>query len=517
MGEKKKLKLNNWPFEKGKKVKLIWIGEPFKQGSKWMLDTYFSDGENTKRVIQDWANLYFLSIDKHYTDGDLRSGEIIDNDGAMTTIDINLSGITPKYNETDWYISKSKYRSKSKTFSFWKQNVLYTIPIIEIVRAVLAPNTFMLNAILYNDTWEDYFTYELEDRKLQIDFTNNFKKSYLKSTYYNHLAWMISNDEVLKMCNDIGYNMLTKGKLLFDFNVPNFNINARVKKNKHGFTIMEILKVNLKEIKVDELQVYHSSFEDRVKSNEAKLRTYTYLSNKDEDRVIDNSVDGAKDFDESINNELIVQEYIKAPIVKKEKEHSGKLRTIEDSDTKKYIMEDDNLRTLSSEGGMKKASGIEISAIDEKIITSKINYELSEFIEIINLLRKMIGIRNVGMIMVELPLGRKFSYLSDELTRRKCLIAIIEINSGKQACIIEIERENKTISTIILKSLETKYYWKDKYELILSGIVKCSGSWDNNVFRILEEQNIKVLRHKHIDRNSLEKAKKIHEKLMHDF
>ncbi|OSA96710.1 UNVERIFIED_ORG: hypothetical protein B2H93_01700 [Clostridium botulinum] len=491
---KQKLKLKNWPFEKGEKAQLIWIGEPFKENNKWMIDTYFSDGKNTKKVIQDWANIYFLSIDKYYVDGDLKSGEIIDIKGTISTIDIDLCRITPKYNEGDWNITKSNYKSKSKTFNFWKNNVLYTVPIIEIVRAILAPNTFMLNTILYNDAWEDYFTYELEDRNLQIDFTNNYKKSYLKSTYYNHLAWMISNNEVLKMCNDIGYNMLSNGKLLFDFNVPNFSIRARVKKNKHGFTIMEILKVNLKEIKIDELKIYHPSFEERVKSNEAKLRTYTYLSNKDEDRIIDNSVDGAKNFDESIDNELIVQEYIKAPIVKKEKERSRKLRTTEDDETKKYIKEDDNSRTLSSEGGMKRANGIEVSAVDEKLIPA----EFKELIYSLRGLEKSDWVRKVDIRVVMLPLGRKFSYLSNGIVRRKCLIAEIYKFKGEIFGIIEIERQDKLLSTLILKG-KLKKELQLAYEELLIGLVRESGKWSIKAINNIKESGITISRNKHID------------------
>ncbi|GAA0759006.1 hypothetical protein [Clostridium sartagoforme] len=51
--ERDKLKLKNWPFPKGEKVQLIWIGEPFKYNNKWMIDTYFCDGKETKKVIQD--------------------------------------------------------------------------------------------------------------------------------------------------------------------------------------------------------------------------------------------------------------------------------------------------------------------------------------------------------------------------------------------------------------------------------------------------------------------------------
>ncbi|EDT74297.1 Tn7-like element transposition protein TnsE [Clostridium butyricum] len=494
MGERKKLKLDNWPFEKGKKAKLIWIGEPFKHNNKWMLDTYFYDGETTKKVIQDWANLYFLSIDKYYTDGDLRSGELLDNQGVMETININLSGITHRYNENEWSISKSNYKSKSKTFSFWKNNILYTIPIIEIVRAVLAPNTFMLNAILYNDAWEDYFIYNLDDRKLQIHFTNQYKRSYLKNEYYNHLAWMISNEEILKMCSDIGYNILSKEKLIFDFNIHNFNINARAKKNKHGFTIMEILKVNKKEIKVDEMKVYHPSFEQREKSNEAKLRTYTHINNNNDDRTIDSSADGAKDYDERINDELIVQEYIKVPAVKKEKERSGKLRTIEENDTKKYIIDDDNSRTLSSEGGMRKANGIEAAALDETIIPA----ELSEFIYNLKELEKLDWIEKVDIRIVMLPLGRKFSYLNNGVDRRKCLIVeILKIN-GDICGILEVQRENKLLSTLILKG-KLKRTLSLAYEELLTGLILESGKWSVKVINGLNEKNIDIYRNKHMN------------------
>ncbi len=504
MGERKKLKLDNWPFEKGKKAKLIWIGEPFKYNNKWLFDTYFNDGKITKRIIQDWANLYFLSIDKYYIDGDLRSGEIIDNEGAMKTIDINLSNSTPRYNETDWHILKSGYKSKSKTFSFWNYNVLYTIPIIEIIRAILAPNMFMLNTILYNDIWEDYFTYDFEGRKLKIDFTNQYKKSYLKNEYYNHLAWMISNEEIFKMCNDIGYNMFSKGKLIFDFNIHNFNITTRVKENKHGFTVMEILKVNRKEIKVDELKIFHPSFEQREKSNEAKSRTYTYLRNNSDDITIDSSVDGARDHDERITEELIVQEYIKVPVVKKEKEHSGKLRTKEDNDTPKYIIDDDNSRTLSSEGGMKKASGIEVAALDETIIPSEFN----DFIYRLRQLEKLDWVKKVNISIVMLPLGRKFSYLSNGRDRRKCLISEIFKIDGEIFGIIEVERQGKLLSTLILKE-KSKNMLQHAYEVLLNGLVRESGKWSIKAINNIKESGIAIYRNKHINSNVNNIIKKI--------
>lgn len=504
-----KLKLKNWPFEKGQKVQLIWIGEPFKENNKWMIDTYFCDGKVTKKVIQDWTNIHFLSIDKYYTDGDLNSGKIIDDEGIMKTMNIDLSNIMPKYNESDWNIKKSNYKSKSRTFSFWKHNVLYTIPIIEIVRAVLAPNSFMLNTILYNDIWEDYFTYKIEDRNLYIYFTSQYKRSHLKNEYYNHLAWVISNDEILKMCNDIGYNMFSQGNLRFDFNMTNFNIKARVKKNKHGFTIMEIVKMNLKQIKIDEIDIYHPSFEELKKSNQAKLRTYTYLNKNTDDRIVDNKTDGANNFDESIDEKLITHEYINIPKVKKEKARIGNLRTDEDNNTKKYILEDNTLRTTGDSGGPKVARGLQFANISE----IKEQGELKEFIQVLRLLEKRNDIRSVEIIIGELPPGRKFSILSDGITKRKYAIGKLVMSDDTECSLIEVERDGNVLSTLILK-VNILVNWERIYSILLLELVNKSGKWSNSIIKKFIKMGITVIRNKHIQKDINEKEEQIYKKIM---
>ena len=435
------LKIKNWPFEKGKKVQLIWIGEPFKFNNKWMIDTYFNDGKVTKRIVQDWANIHFLSIDKYYTDGDLNSGEVIDKDEVIETIDIDLSNVVPKYNENDWRIKGSSYKSKSRTFNFYKNNKLYTIPIVEIVRSVLAPNTFMLNTILYSDTFEDYFTYEINNRTLNLYFNSNYRTTNLKDVYYNHFAWIIGNKDILKMVSGIGYNTSIKHKMIFEFNIPNFKFRARVRKTKYGYLIQEIIKVKEKRINFNEIRVFHR-------------------------------------------------------------------REREDENTKKYIKEDDDRRTFADEGGFNKTKGIEVSGVDVK----SVNGELKEFIEVLNLLKKMKGIKDIEIKIVNLPLGRKISYLSDGVTRRKCLIAIIHMNN-KEVCILEMERECKSISTLLLISLK-KINFEKVYKLLLKELVFEGGSWSNNYIKVLKRNGINVIRYKHIKINYRKKAKNIYYKIV---
>jgi len=500
--ERIKLKIKNWPFKLGEKAQLVWIGEPFKQNNKWMLDTYFNNGKITKKVIQDWANIHFLSIDKYYTDGDLSSGEVIDEFKTMSIIDIDLSGIMPKYNENDWNIKMSYYKSKSRTFNFYRNRVFYSIPLVEIIRSVLAPNSFMLNTILYNNVFEDYFTYQIDDNILNLYFNSNYRNAYLKDNYYNHLAWIISNEEILKTINSVGYNILINNKMIFDFYMRSFKFKARVRKNKIGYTILEILKVKEKHIKFDQLNIYHPSFEEQRSSNNAKIRKYIAL-NIGSDRTIDDSADGANKTDESINEELITHEYINIPKVKKEKIVYKNKRTNEDENTKKYFNEDDKKRTLSDEGGENVTKGIEVSDID----INRVEGELKGFIEVLNILRTMEGIKSVEINVVKLPLGRKFSYLSDGVTRRRCLIGKIISNLDKKFILLEVERETKAISTLIIGS-EINYKLENIYEMILKGLVKSSGRWD---IKDLEDsyKNITLKRCNHVKYGVYESVKKL--------
>ncbi|MGG7162971.1 Tn7-like element transposition protein TnsE [Clostridium ihumii] len=502
-----KLKIKNWPFKLGEKVQLIWIGEPFKYNNKWMIDTYFNDGKITKKVIQDWANIHFLSIDKYYTDGDLNSGKVIDELGNMSIIDIDLSDIIPKYNENNWNIKMSYYKSKSRTFNFYKNKVLYSIPLVEIIRSVLAPNSFMLNTILYNDTFEDYFTYEVDDNALNLYFNNNYRNAYLKDNYYNHLAWIISNEEILKIIDNIGYNISINNKMMFDFYIRSFKFKARVKRNKVGYTILEILKIKEKNIKFDQLNIYHPSFEEQKNSDKSKLRKYINL-NKDSDRTIDNEIDGSNKVDESIHEELITHEYINIPKIKKEKVGYKNKRTNEDEKTKRYFIEDDKKRTLSDEGGENITKGIEISNID----IHKVDGELKEFIEVLNILKTMEGIESVEINIRELPLGRKFSYLSDGVTRRKCLIGKIISKLDKKFVLLEVERQTKPLSTLIIES-EINHELDNVCETILKGLVKTSGNWNSELLDYLSNKNIVFKRIKHIKKDNFKVAEYIINKI----
>ncbi|KEH96793.1 hypothetical protein Z962_05915 [Clostridium botulinum C/D str. BKT12695] len=507
---KKGVKIVKWPFEEGEKAKLIWIGEPFKQNNKWMVNTYFKGRKATKKITLDWADIHFLSVDKYYKDGNLNNGGILGNKNMM---DINLNGVEAEYNEKDWEIwgSGFKDKTKSKTFNFLKNGILYTIPVIEIIRAVLAPDRFMLNRILEMDTLENYFTYEIEGRELSIHFTSQYEQNLLKSEKINHWAWLLTNPKIFKMFNSIGSNIWGMGELKFDFLFQRFNIKARVEKKEKYIRVLEIVSLKKKRINAEEISIYHPSLEESEMTNETKKRKYIN-KNRINDRELDSEVDGSTKTSEELNTFLISHEYEKVPKINRVKSGRKIKRKREDENTKKYILENGQLRTTADIGGEKLVKGLEftnIANVEEK-------GELEEFIEILKLLEKRYAVKSVEIIIGDLPEGRKgkrFLRLSDGITKRKYAIGKITMMNSKEYSLIEVEREDKALSMLLLKG-SILVNWKMIYSIILLGLVNESGKWSNDSIDKITQMGIGIYRNKHIKRSIYDKAVYIYEKLI---
>ncbi|NFS20902.1 hypothetical protein FDE82_01965 [Clostridium botulinum] len=504
------IKAKDWPFEKGENAKLIWVGEPFKYNNKWMIYTYFKGNKATRKIMLDWASIHFLSVDKYYTDGNLNNGEVL---GNKEIIDINLTGVRAEYIEKDWEIwgTGFKDKTKSKTFNFSKKGILYTIPIIEIIRAVLAPDRFMLNRVLEMNTLENYFIYGIEKSKLNIHFTSQYEQNLLKNEKINHLAWVITNPKVLKMLNSIGLSMWKIGEFKFDFLFDRFNIKARVEKKERYIRILEIVSLKKKRINVTEINIYHPSLEETVTTNEAKKRIYI-SKDTSSNRDLDSKADGATKSSEEINTLLINHEYERIPKINKLKSGRKIRRTKEDENTKTYIIEDEGARTVADEGGEKLLRGLEFI----NIANVEVKGELEEFIDILKLLEKRIEVKSVKIIIGDLPEGRKgkrFSRLSDGITKRRYAIGRIIMIDNREYSIIEVEREDRALSMLFLKS-SNKVDWEWIYSLLLFNLVKESGKWSNKAIIEIEQKGIFVYRNKHIKKDLYEKVQYTYEKLI---
>lgn len=503
--EKEIVKIKNWPFDKGEEVKLGWISEPYKRDNKWIIDAYFQGKSGRRRLALDWASLHFLVKDKYYIDGDLNNSKAHEDSYIE---EINLNEFKVNYSEKPWEIryGKSMVNTKAKSFTFFKNKQLYVLPIYEVIRAILAPNRFLLNRIVEMDTLENYFTYDVEDDFLNIHFTGQYSRKLLKSEKINQLAWMITNSEIFKMFNSVSEGLWSKGEIKLESLFNELRLIVRLEKREKCIQIIEILGVKKKKINTGEINIYHPSLEESISSNEAKIRKYVGKTNTGEVEV-DSTASGASQAFDEVNTSM-EHEYVKIPRVNKLKTGRKVRRDKEDSGTKKYLIDNGELRTLADEGGQDLIKGLEFSSIEKVSVKG----ELEEFVEMLRLLEKEPAIARVDIIVGDLPGDRAFSKLDDGITKRRYAIGKVTMVDGRECSLIEIEREDKALSMLLLKA-STYINWEWVYSELLIGLVNESGKWSNKIIDKLLSFGMFVKRNRHIKKKVYKKERQIYNSL----
>lgn len=124
----------------------------------------------------------------------------------------------------------------------------------------------------------------------------------------------------------------------------------------------------------------------------------------------------------------------------------------------------------------------------------------------------MEGIKSVEIMVVNLPLGRKFSYLSDGVTRRSCIVSTIKFKNINYK-IIEVERDKKSLSTLILFSKLSNIDWKLTVQFIMTNLINNSGRWSKNIFEDLKRKYIFIKKYRHLQKKINDKALDIYLKL----
>lgn len=111
-------------------------------------------------------------------------------------------------------------------------------------------------------------------------------------------------------------------------------------------------------------------------------------------------------------------------------------------------------------------------------------------------LKKEPNVDNVEIIVGELPGYRAFSTLSDGETRRKYAIGKITMIDGSERSIIDIEREGRSLSILVLK-VQDKVNWKWIYSKLIYGVVNESRVWSNKDIEDIINIGIIIERKRH--------------------
>lgn len=179
-----------------------------------------------------------------------------------------------------------------------------------------------------------------------------------------------------------------------------------------------------------------------------------------------------------------------------------------DENTKKRFTNSDSNRSTADVGGSQVSRGLE----QQPLMDVQIDGELGEFIKVMRVLQDFPEVQSINIIqgsLKEFSDTKRFVYLSDGVTERKYVIAEVRLFSGNEASLIEVEREDKALSTLILFANNLRR--RDiLYQNIFNIVISSNGNWNKGQLHI-EKVNFVTLRHgkKHIEH----RAKKILEKV----
>ncbi|MGN4437704.1 Tn7-like element transposition protein TnsE [Bacillus cereus group sp. MYBK69-1] len=510
---KQQVKLNNWPFDEGEQAQLIWISSPFLQGKKTMIHAYFRVNDRTEKLLVDWGTLPALAIQHYYMNGDI--SQSIPPSG-IEEVEITIYPNTVTYSERDWSIFGTNDKDVSRSFTVSYRNKKYILPLIEVVRSILAPNRFLLYRLFETNSFPQYFIEQYEPNKLHLDFSSQYHRKYTKDSYLFQLVWLLTNSDLRQVFENTAYTFINTGVLQFDwlFKQP-ITVTAVVKSSVAGGTILRIKSVKNKKIPYKEISFTHPEIMQNEKASEAKKYAFHSKQNDgigESEMKLDEEAEGTTDDFDLIEMDNQIHEYEKLPKVTKIRRNSNKQRTQEDENTKRYFIEDNARRSTADVGGNQLVRGIENKSLYE----IQAQGELLDFINVLKVLEGYPEVKTIKVTTGVLPTGsekRKFSYLDDGITNRKYIVASIELFNGRQYKVLEIERESRSLSMLILSS-QISVEWISVIQNILLGLVDKSGAWAKELIMEIEREGIVVNKAKHSRKSIIHKAKLLFEKLI---
>lgn len=221
----------------------------------------------------------------------------------------------------------------------------------------------------------------------------------------------------------------------------------------NGGTILRINEVKSKEIPFEVISFSHPELSKYEKYNEPKKYTMHELksSTEEKEKIIDETVEGTTEDFELIEMNKQAHKYAESPSIVKVQGKSTKQRTYEDESTKRYTFKDSGIRSASDTGGNRLARGIENQSLQQV----QAEGEFGEFVHILEELEDYKEVQFINIQLSSLPIGdgkRVFIYLEDGITPRRYALAIVSLFNGKELKVLEVERENRALSILILSS-----------------------------------------------------------------
>jgi len=141
---------------------------------------------------------------------------------------------------------------------------------------------------------------------------------------------------------------------------------------------------------------------------------------------------------------------------------------------------------------------------------------LGEFLHVLQELEDYKEVQFINVQLSSLPMdygNRVFSYLEDGITPRRYALATVNLFNDNEFKILEVERENRALSMLILSST-VSINWDQLIDGLLLNLLNSSGTWERDVLGDLERRSIVVRKAKHSKKEYKHRARLLANKML---
>lgn len=493
---------DNWPFEKGERVKLIKISKPYSDKGLWYIDAVYLSAESkrAKRVKRYFGDLHLLICGADYIDGKRQDMP------GWTTVDIPISKQLINISNLEPYLNEDKINQKEfnyHTFGFSNKGIYYIIPLHELLRAVLAPDIFWLIQMTLLDSIDTRVAYELDHQQLTMNFFSEVPARYANmDEKIKQAAWVFSNLNIYTMIDQTYHSIMSGNGIKFDFLFHDLHFTAKAEVRDNKAYVKEITAVKGKKINCDNIIVNHAGFVAYEDDSTEKEKKWTPVErgNGDKSLVSDKTAKSNKlDIDqcESAGSEYI--SFVKIKRIKTKRSGGTKVS----SATIPRDVDGNNKRTTADTGGLDAVPQLEF----ENKIDEKLPGDFAEIIAILSLMEDRDEVVSIGYHIGELNDHYQFRSvctLNDGITPRKYLAAQIKLADDKEAMLIEVEKRNLT-TRIFISTISQD--WNLICHKIMKRFIESSGSWSD--IEDFEFKELDVCKFKHTNSDVGQREKRM--------
>jgi len=503
--DKPQIKFSSWPFSKDEKVSLIKISKPYYEKGKCLIDAVYlmEATRQAKRHPHHFGDLPLLICGAKYLHTQRQ-----DMPPTWTIFDVHLSRQAIKNRRPLPYLNKDSINQKEfdyYTFGFRHKDLFFIVPAMELLRAALAPDVFWLNQIAYLDSIDTRVVHESSAGNLFLSFSPEVSLNYAKhDEKIRHAAWIFSNPNIYKMINQTNANMQRGVGIKFDFLFDELSFVAKAEVRGTVAHVKEITLVKGKSFLCKEIIVSHPGSAEYEKDDEKKEKKWTPVEKAAGGRelVSDKS---------ATPNKLDMEEYVAVPseyssfakIVRvKHQKSSGALVS---TNTRPLDSDGKNKRTTADFGGTESVPQIEFT----HCAGEKREGVFGDIFALFSLMKnraEVVSITSHVGALLDHYSYRTVCMLEDGSTPRKYLAGKISLSDGREAMIVEIERENLKLATLLLVA-SVHCDWNRICHTVVKGFVKNYGAWPN-VEHIMPGQ-LRSCRFNHTNADCQQKEKRI--------